>query len=191
MLCVPQVEVIKKAYLQECEYDQEEVSPREVGHNIYILALQVHRPIRNPEGLDWQEDTLTPVSHLHLHHIYICITFAPPSHLHLNHIRTSIRFNPVSQSKCHYAIGAFLIEGILGALCVILRGAASEMESELQVKPHCSSVQLARHNKILLHLLKPPKRTKEEEEGISSMVSFQSSHHLFHLFDFFHMKYYS
>uniref|UniRef100_A0A8B9LAA6 Inositol 1,4,5-trisphosphate receptor n=1 Tax=Astyanax mexicanus TaxID=7994 RepID=A0A8B9LAA6_ASTMX len=37
------VEVIKKAYLQECEYDEAEVSPREVGHNIYILALQLAR----------------------------------------------------------------------------------------------------------------------------------------------------
>uniref|UniRef100_A0A8B9LAB4 Inositol 1,4,5-trisphosphate receptor n=1 Tax=Astyanax mexicanus TaxID=7994 RepID=A0A8B9LAB4_ASTMX len=36
------VEVIKKAYLQECEYDEAEVSPREVGHNIYILALQLN-----------------------------------------------------------------------------------------------------------------------------------------------------
>lgn len=39
-----QVEVIKKAYLQETDGDCEdaEVSPMEVGHNIYILALQVH-----------------------------------------------------------------------------------------------------------------------------------------------------
>ncbi|MBN3295152.1 ITPR3 protein, partial [Amia calva] len=33
------------------------------------------------------------------------------------------------------------------------------------------ALQLARHNKVLLHLLKPPKRTQEEgEEGISSMM---------------------
>ncbi|XP_072537810.1 inositol 1,4,5-trisphosphate-gated calcium channel ITPR3 isoform X1 [Salminus brasiliensis] len=37
------VEVIKKAYLQESEYDEAEVSPREVGHNIYILAQQLAR----------------------------------------------------------------------------------------------------------------------------------------------------
>uniref|UniRef100_A0A3B4D1R0 Inositol 1,4,5-trisphosphate receptor n=1 Tax=Pygocentrus nattereri TaxID=42514 RepID=A0A3B4D1R0_PYGNA len=37
------VEVIKKAYLQESEHEGEEVSPREVGHNIYILALQLAR----------------------------------------------------------------------------------------------------------------------------------------------------
>lgn len=37
----PQVDVIKKAYLQEEERENSEVSPREVGHNIYILALQV------------------------------------------------------------------------------------------------------------------------------------------------------
>uniref|UniRef100_A0A8D0EDW9 Inositol 1,4,5-trisphosphate receptor n=1 Tax=Salvator merianae TaxID=96440 RepID=A0A8D0EDW9_SALMN len=35
------VDVIKKAYLQEEECENSEVSPREVGHNIYILALQV------------------------------------------------------------------------------------------------------------------------------------------------------
>lgn len=37
-----QVEIIKKAYNQESEDSEEdEVSPREVGHNIYILAQQV------------------------------------------------------------------------------------------------------------------------------------------------------
>lgn len=40
-----QVEVIKKAYWQETECEEGEVSPREVGHNIYILALQVDRDI--------------------------------------------------------------------------------------------------------------------------------------------------
>uniref|UniRef100_I3LXF6 Inositol 1,4,5-trisphosphate receptor n=1 Tax=Ictidomys tridecemlineatus TaxID=43179 RepID=I3LXF6_ICTTR len=38
------VDVIKKAYLQEEERENSEVSPREVGHNIYILALQVLTP---------------------------------------------------------------------------------------------------------------------------------------------------
>lgn len=33
--------MIKKAYQQEVENEEGEVSPREVGHNIYILALQV------------------------------------------------------------------------------------------------------------------------------------------------------
>ncbi|XP_012513901.1 PREDICTED: inositol 1,4,5-trisphosphate receptor type 3 [Propithecus coquereli] len=37
------VDVIKKAYLQEDERENSEVSPREVGHNIYILALQLSR----------------------------------------------------------------------------------------------------------------------------------------------------
>ncbi|XP_062854471.1 inositol 1,4,5-trisphosphate receptor type 3 [Trichomycterus rosablanca] len=40
------VEVIKKAYLQESDLEDvedAEVSPREVGHNIYILALQLAR----------------------------------------------------------------------------------------------------------------------------------------------------
>ncbi|XP_076859966.1 inositol 1,4,5-trisphosphate-gated calcium channel ITPR3 [Brachyhypopomus gauderio] len=37
------VEVIKKAYLQENDCEEAEVSPREVGHNIYILALQLAR----------------------------------------------------------------------------------------------------------------------------------------------------
>lgn len=36
--------------------------------------------------------------------------------------------------------------------------------------------QLARHNKILLNLLKPAKRTEAGEEGISSMVSVSRSH---------------
>lgn len=36
------MEIIKKAYNQESEESEEdEVSPREVGHNIYILAQQV------------------------------------------------------------------------------------------------------------------------------------------------------
>lgn len=43
-----QVDVIKKAYLQEDERDNSEVSPREVGHNIYILALQVPAPPAAP-----------------------------------------------------------------------------------------------------------------------------------------------
>ncbi|XP_026189008.1 inositol 1,4,5-trisphosphate-gated calcium channel ITPR3 isoform X2 [Mastacembelus armatus] len=37
------IEVIKKAYNQEIEFDEVEVSPREVGHNIYILAEQLAR----------------------------------------------------------------------------------------------------------------------------------------------------
>ncbi|KAM6977326.1 inositol 1,4,5-trisphosphate-gated calcium channel ITPR3 [Aplochiton taeniatus] len=37
------VEVIKKAYHQESEFEGGEVSPQEVGHNIYILALQLAR----------------------------------------------------------------------------------------------------------------------------------------------------
>ncbi|XP_039179356.1 inositol 1,4,5-trisphosphate receptor type 3 isoform X1 [Crotalus tigris] len=37
------VDVIKKAYLEEEECENSEVSPREVGHNIYILALQLSR----------------------------------------------------------------------------------------------------------------------------------------------------
>ncbi|XP_010781874.1 inositol 1,4,5-trisphosphate receptor type 3-like, partial [Notothenia coriiceps] len=37
------VEEIKKAYHQESEYEGEDVSPREVGHNIYILAQQLAR----------------------------------------------------------------------------------------------------------------------------------------------------
>ncbi|XP_041439755.1 inositol 1,4,5-trisphosphate receptor type 3 isoform X2 [Xenopus laevis] len=37
------VDVIKKAYLQDEEGDSSDVSPQEVGHNIYILALQLAR----------------------------------------------------------------------------------------------------------------------------------------------------
>uniref|UniRef100_A0A4W3GWE7 Inositol 1,4,5-trisphosphate receptor n=1 Tax=Callorhinchus milii TaxID=7868 RepID=A0A4W3GWE7_CALMI len=37
------VDVIKKAYYQEEECENLEVSPRDVGHNIYILALQLSR----------------------------------------------------------------------------------------------------------------------------------------------------
>ncbi|XP_062921619.1 inositol 1,4,5-trisphosphate receptor type 3 isoform X1 [Mobula hypostoma] len=37
------VDVIKKAYNQEEECENSEVSPRSVGHNIYILALQLSR----------------------------------------------------------------------------------------------------------------------------------------------------
>lgn len=42
------MDVIKKAYLQEEERENSEVSPREVGHNIYILALQVPAPPPGP-----------------------------------------------------------------------------------------------------------------------------------------------
>uniref|UniRef100_A0A8C2WA28 Inositol 1,4,5-trisphosphate receptor n=1 Tax=Cyclopterus lumpus TaxID=8103 RepID=A0A8C2WA28_CYCLU len=37
------MEVIKKAYQQDSEFEGGEVSPREVGHNIYILAQQLAR----------------------------------------------------------------------------------------------------------------------------------------------------
>ncbi|KAL2103757.1 hypothetical protein ACEWY4_000625 [Coilia grayii] len=37
------IEVIKKAYLQESDCEGGEVLPQEVGHNIYILALQLAR----------------------------------------------------------------------------------------------------------------------------------------------------
>lgn len=47
------MDVIKKAYLQEEERENSDVSPREeVGHNIYILALQVPAPPHDP----WQVD---------------------------------------------------------------------------------------------------------------------------------------
>lgn len=42
------MDVIKKAYLQEEERENSDVSPREVGHNIYILALQVPVPPWGP-----------------------------------------------------------------------------------------------------------------------------------------------
>uniref|UniRef100_A0A8C8SIL2 Inositol 1,4,5-trisphosphate receptor n=1 Tax=Pelusios castaneus TaxID=367368 RepID=A0A8C8SIL2_9SAUR len=45
------VDVIKKAYLQEEECENAEVSPREVGHNIYILALQLSRHNRQLQYL--------------------------------------------------------------------------------------------------------------------------------------------
>ncbi|XP_067095628.1 inositol 1,4,5-trisphosphate receptor type 3 isoform X3 [Osmerus mordax] len=41
------VEVIKKAYQQESECEGGKVSPREVGHNIYILGLQLARHNKN------------------------------------------------------------------------------------------------------------------------------------------------
>ncbi|XP_069930284.1 inositol 1,4,5-trisphosphate-gated calcium channel ITPR3 isoform X1 [Oryctolagus cuniculus] len=45
------VDVIKKAYLQEEERENSEVSPREVGHNIYILALQLSRHNKQLQNL--------------------------------------------------------------------------------------------------------------------------------------------
>ncbi|CAI9572360.1 unnamed protein product, partial [Staurois parvus] len=45
------VDVIKKAYLQEDEGDSSDVSPMEVGHNIYILALQLARHNRHLQQL--------------------------------------------------------------------------------------------------------------------------------------------
>ncbi|XP_072569106.1 inositol 1,4,5-trisphosphate-gated calcium channel ITPR3 [Paramormyrops kingsleyae] len=37
------VDVIRKAYSDESDCDDDDVSPREVGHNVYILALQLAR----------------------------------------------------------------------------------------------------------------------------------------------------
>ncbi|XP_068125479.1 inositol 1,4,5-trisphosphate-gated calcium channel ITPR3 isoform X2 [Hyperolius riggenbachi] len=45
------VGVIKKAYLQEDEGGDADVSPRDVGHNIYILALQLARHNRQLQQL--------------------------------------------------------------------------------------------------------------------------------------------
>uniref|UniRef100_A0A8C3PTE2 Inositol 1,4,5-trisphosphate receptor n=1 Tax=Calidris pygmaea TaxID=425635 RepID=A0A8C3PTE2_9CHAR len=62
------VDVIKKAYLQEEECENAEVSPREVGHNIYILALQLSRhnkslqQLLKPETKAWQGRDLTAPS---------------------------------------------------------------------------------------------------------------------------------
>uniref|UniRef100_A0A8B9ZMX4 Inositol 1,4,5-trisphosphate receptor n=1 Tax=Anas zonorhyncha TaxID=75864 RepID=A0A8B9ZMX4_9AVES len=55
------VDVIKKAYLQEEECENAEVSPREVGHNIYILALQVptlQSAVTAGPPPGWEEDPL-------------------------------------------------------------------------------------------------------------------------------------
>ncbi|XP_032898387.1 inositol 1,4,5-trisphosphate receptor type 3 [Amblyraja radiata] len=45
------VDVIQKAYNQEKECENSEVSPRNVGHNIYILALQLSRHNRQLQQL--------------------------------------------------------------------------------------------------------------------------------------------
>lgn len=46
------MEIIKKAYNQESEESEEdEVSPREVGHNIYILAQQVTEELLRNTGI--------------------------------------------------------------------------------------------------------------------------------------------
>uniref|UniRef100_A0A7M4F797 Inositol 1,4,5-trisphosphate receptor n=1 Tax=Crocodylus porosus TaxID=8502 RepID=A0A7M4F797_CROPO len=50
------VDVIKKAYVQEEECENSEVSPREVGHNIYILALQMLKS--SPPVQEEEEDPL-------------------------------------------------------------------------------------------------------------------------------------
>lgn len=114
-VCVcAQVEVIKKAYNQESEEGEGEVSPREVGHNIYILAQQV-----------------------------------------------------TSTQAPHWLTGGLTLSS----------------ENEFQkYKPTVLFVcsQLARHNKILQNLLKPPKKSKEGDEGISSMVNPPSIHPSIH-----------
>lgn len=49
MTSVPQVDVMKEAYAQGLESDEDEdgfvgqIKPKDVGHNIYILAHQVSR----------------------------------------------------------------------------------------------------------------------------------------------------
>lgn len=63
-----QVDVIKKAYLQEEECENAEVSPREVGHNIYILALQV--------GSCESRDVPGCAHRLHIF-LHICAHFPP------------------------------------------------------------------------------------------------------------------
>ncbi|XP_068181025.1 inositol 1,4,5-trisphosphate-gated calcium channel ITPR3 isoform X2 [Antennarius striatus] len=45
------VEVIKKAYQQDTECEGLEVSPRDVGHNIYILAQQLARHNKNLQNM--------------------------------------------------------------------------------------------------------------------------------------------
>lgn len=45
-------------------------------------------------------------------------------------------------------------------------------------------LQLARHNKVLQNLLKPPKKSKEGKEGISSMVNLTTPYILSTYIDF-------
>lgn len=66
LLCLFQVEVIKKAYQQgEADFDDDEenseehaASPRNVGHNIYILAHQVNI------GLNYVSSLFQGITHL-------------------------------------------------------------------------------------------------------------------------------
>lgn len=104
--------MIKKAYQQETECEEGGVSPREVGHNIYILALQVDHCIIMP----------------------------------------------------HFAT-RFIYE----LFNITLAGSCKDHKVSMLL-----FLQLARHNKSLLTLLKPQKKTKEEEEeSISSMVTYE------------------
>lgn len=69
--------MIKKAYLQEEECENAEVSPREVGHNIYILALQVLScDSRDPAGLGSPCCAGLPLTDLHIFSLYL-FTFPP------------------------------------------------------------------------------------------------------------------
>lgn len=116
--------MIKKAYQQETECEEGGVSPREVGHNIYILALQVDQCIIMP------------------HFVYITKTL---------------------KSNCE--IKLFIYE----LFNITLAGSCKDHKVSMLL-----FLQLARHNKSLLTLLKPQKKTKEEEEeSISSMVTYE------------------
>lgn len=70
--------MIKKAYLQEEECENAEVSPREVGHNIYILALQVLScDSRDPARLGSPCCAGLPLTDLHIF-LYIYLHFLQP-----------------------------------------------------------------------------------------------------------------
>lgn len=125
--------MIKRAYHQDSEYEGVEVSPREVGHNIYILAQQVSKHRLLIGRLDWMK-------------------------------------RPCS--------GGFSQSGVaLCTLAQVLETFSTDAEHVLNFLVSCVCLQLARHNKVLQNLLKPPKKSKEGEEGISCMVSIRPSDH--------------
>lgn len=137
-----QVDVIKKAYLQEEECENAEVSPREVGHNIYILALQVR-----------SGDSGVPA------------TLGSPCRAGLPAWLGNGLFGPCEKPPPRLAVL------LPWAPHVPLPCAPVAARQPGLTRPSLSLFQLSRHNKSLQQLLKPVKRIQEEEEeGISSMV---------------------
>lgn len=159
--------MIKKAYLQEEECENAEVSPREVGHNIYILALQVLScDSRDPARLGSPCCAGLPLTDLHIFFsIFIYISSSQAGLL-----REAWLGNVLSAPVKSQPPGLPAVPLPCAPRVLLPCSPVAACQSVL-TRLFLSLFQLSRHNKSLQQLLKPVKRIQEEEEeGISSMV---------------------